>query len=128
MLRLVKRIVTGRLAYCLASLARVAKLIKGARKSHTLVIHGVIPEPITIEDKLSEVKSLGFEPVVKAGPDKFIHISLDKILKNHGIATVMTVGSVAEAAALYAASHEAMLGFKVIAPVDGMSSVTHYVK
>ncbi len=113
---------------CLASLPRVAKLIKEARDSHTFVVYSVIPGPVTIADTLPAVKPLGSEPVVKSGPDKFIHTDLEKILRDHGITTVITVGTAAEGAVLYTASHAALLGFNVIVPVDGMSSATLYAE
>lgn len=111
---------------CLQSLPQVAKLIKAARASHTLVVYSVIPGPAKIADTLPEVKPLGTEPVVKSGPDKFIHTDLDKILRSHGIKTVIVVGTAAEGAVDYTASHAALLGFNVIVPVDGMSSATTY--
>ncbi|HVA11670.1 MAG TPA: cysteine hydrolase [Stellaceae bacterium] len=113
---------------CLASLPQVAKLIKGARDSKTFVVYSVIPGPATIADTLPSVKPNGSEPVVKAGPDKFIGTDLEKILKDKGIATVIVVGTTAQGAVLYTASHAALIGFNVIVPVDGMSADTPYAE
>lgn len=113
---------------CLATLPDVAKLLERARASKTLVVYSVIPGPPTIADTLPPVKPEGTEPVVKSGPDKFINTDLEKILKDHGITTVITVGTAAHGAILYTASHAALLGFKVILPVDGMSAETPYAE
>lgn len=113
---------------CVASLPQVAKLIKEARASKTFIVYTVIPGPPTIADTQPEVKPLGNEPVIKAGVDKFLGTDLAKILKDHGITTVITVGTSAQGAVLYTASHAAMIGFNVIIPVDGMSAETPYAE
>lgn len=113
---------------CLATLPNVATLIARARASKTFVVYSVIPGPPTIADTLPAVKPDGDEPVVKSGPDKFINTDLEKILKDKGITTVITVGTAAHGAVLYTASHAALLGFKVIVPVDGMSAETPYAE
>ena len=48
------------------------------------------------------------------------------MLRDKGLTTVMTVGVAAEAAVLFTASHASLLGFKVVVPVDGMSSGSLY--
>lgn len=113
---------------CLASLPQVAKLLKGARDSKTMVVYSIIPGPATIADTLPNVMPLGSEPVVKSGPDKFIGTDLEKILKDKGITTVIVVGTAAHGAVLYTASHAALLGFDTIVPVDGMSAETPYAE
>jgi len=113
---------------CIASLPQVAKLIKGARDSKTTVIYSVISGPVTIADTLPAVKPLGDEPVVKGGPDKFLHTDLEKLLKDKGIKTVIVVGTAAHGAVLYTASHASLLGFNVIVPVDGVSAETAYAE
>lgn len=111
---------------CVASLPQVAKLIKGARASKTSVIYSIIVTPATAADILPEVKPEGREPVVAAHADKFIGTRLESILKRRHIETVIVVGTDANGAVLYTASHAAMLGFNVVVPVDGMSSKTPY--
>ncbi len=113
---------------CLASLPAVAKLLKGARDSKTMVVYSVIPGPSAIGDTNPAVAPNGTEPVVKSGPDKFIGTDLEKILKDKGIATVIVVGTAAHGAVLYTASHAALLGFQVVIPVDGMSAETPYAE
>lgn len=110
---------------CLASIPKIAALIKRARDSRTTVIYSIVPgsTPAAI---LPAVAPLGNEPLVQSGPDKFIGTDLENILKSRGITTVVTVGTAAEGAVLYTASHAALLGFNVVLPVDGMSSATTY--
>ena len=113
---------------CLASLPKVARLIKAARDSKTTVIYSLIPGPVTPADILPSVAPLGTEPLVRSGPDKFIHTDLEKLLKADGIETVIVVGTAAHGAVLYTASHAALLGFNVIIPVDGMSAENTYAE
>ena len=104
---------------CVADLPHVAKLLQAARANHLFVIHTLAgtTTPADIPDSL---KPQGNEQAFKAGPDKFINSDLDKILKEHGITTVMLVGTAANGAELHTASGAAMRGYKVIVPVDGM--------
>ena len=53
---------------------------------------------------------------------------MEKTLKDKGIQTVIVVGTFAHGAVLATASASAELGFKVIVPVDGMSSPTLYAE
>lgn len=113
---------------CVASIPKVAKLLKGARDSKTTVIYSMFPGPVTSADVLAAVAPLPSEPFVRAGADKFISTDLEKILKDKGIKTVIVVGTAAHGAVLYTASHAAELGFDVIIPVDGMSAENDYIE
>ncbi len=113
---------------CIASLPQVAKLLKAARDSKTMVVYSIIVGPVTTADILPPVAPLGTEPVVRAAPDKFLGTDLEKTLKDKGITTVIVVGTAAQGAVLYTASHASLLGFNVIVPVDGMSSEAPYAE
>lgn len=113
---------------CLASLPKVAALLKAARAAHALVVYSVVVANKGTEAVLPQVAPLGTEPVVKSGPDKFIGTDLAEVLKAHGITTVIPVGTAAEGAVMYTASHAAFLGYKVVLPVDGMSSASPYAE
>ena len=82
------------------------------------VIYTVINKT-TPKDIWAEVAPKGDEPWFLSGPDKFLKTDLEKILKDKGIKTVITVGTAAHGAVLYTASAAAMRGYKVIVPVDG---------
>jgi nicotinamidase-related amidase len=47
--------------------------------------------------------------------------SLEKMLKDKGITTVITVGTATHGAVLYTSSAASLRGFNVVVPVDGMS-------
>lgn len=51
---------------------------------------------------------------------------MEKILQDKGIKTVIIAGTAAHGAVLYTGSEAAFRGFKVIVPVDGMSSDNTY--
>lgn len=106
---------------CVASLPKVAQLLKGARDSHTMVVYSVAGT-MSVADTMPEVKPLGTEPVVASHADKFLGTDLLKILKDKNITTVIVVGTAANGAVLYTGSHAALEGFNVIVPVDGMSA------
>jgi nicotinamidase-related amidase len=77
------------------------------------------------------------EPIIPPnGPNKFLPVDpefnkysdfdLEKVLKDHGIRTVITVGTQVQTAVLHTASEAALRGYKVIVPVDGMSGDSLY--
>src|SRR4051794_25341457 len=72
---------------------------------------------------LKELTPAAGETILGAiGPDKFIGSDLEKTLKNKGIKTVVATGTQAQTSVLHTAGAAALRGFKVIVPVDGMSS------
>ena len=60
--------------------------------------------------------------MIHSNADKFLNTDLDKMLKDKGIQTVITVGTAANGVVLYTAGGAALRGYKVIVPVDGMSA------
>jgi nicotinamidase-related amidase len=109
---------------CVASIPKVEKLIAAARAQGVMLISTTVP-PVPIADTLPAVAPKGNDPVVVAFVDKFIlgdkDTGLEKMLKDKGVANVITVGTAAHGAVLYTASAAALRGFNVIVPVDGMS-------
>jgi nicotinamidase-related amidase len=110
---------------CLATIPRVQTLTKQARSKGVTVIYS-ITSASTDADILKEIAPQGGEPMVKAPADKFLGTDLEKILKDKGIKTVIVTGTAAHGAVLNTGSQAAFRGFKVIVPVDGMSSETTY--
>ncbi|HEY3306161.1 MAG TPA: cysteine hydrolase [Candidatus Binatia bacterium] len=110
---------------CVASAPKVQGLLKQARSNKATVIYSVTTSS-TPADILKEVAPLGSEPMVKAMADKFLGTDLEKILKDKGIKTVIVTGTAAHGAVLNTGSQAAYRGFKVIVPVDGMSSENTY--
>lgn len=111
----------GKRQRCLASLPAVGKFLAEARAKGMMVVYATVPKG-NVADTLPEVAPKGGEPVVSSGPDKFLNTDLEKILKDKGIQTVITIGTAAHGAVLYTASGAAFRGLKVIVPVDGVSS------
>jgi len=74
------------------------------------------------------VAAKGGEPAVQSGADKFIGTDLEKILKDHGIRTVIVTGTAAHGAVLHTGDEAAIRGFHVIVPVDGMSAEDPFVE
>ena len=68
----------------------------------------------------------GKEPFVQSYIDKFLNSDLEKVLKDKGIKTVITVGVSAVGAVLNTASHAAQAGFEVVVPADGLSAPDLY--
>jgi len=111
----------GQRPRCMATLPAMKKLLADARAAKATVVYSIIANS-TIADVLPDVAAQG-EPSVLSGPDKFRNTDLEKILKDKGIQTVITVGTAANGAVLYTASGAAFRGMKVIVPVDGMSAI-----
>jgi nicotinamidase-related amidase len=110
---------------CVATLPTVKKLLDEARAKGMLVIYTAYGK-LTEKDIVPEVAPTGGEPFVVSFLDKYLHTNLEKILKDKGIQTVITVGTFAHGAVLITADESAERGFKVIVPVDGMSADAIY--
>ena len=66
--------------------------------------------------------------VVQRGPDKFLGSGLEQRLKDRGIRTVIVTGTSAQGAVVGTGSGSAQRGYKVVVPVDGMSSEDPYME
>jgi len=124
-LDLVKQI-CGPRPRCVASVPKVQRLLTEAREKGVQVVYSLAGQ--TVADILPDVALRAGEPVVSSGPNKYLNTDLEKILKEKGIKTVIVVGSAAEGAVLNTGAGSALRGFKVIVPVDGMSSSTTYAE
>jgi nicotinamidase-related amidase len=110
---------------CVASVPKIQAFLTQARTKGVSVVHSYTSTS-TPADILKEVAPLPGEPLVQAPADKFFRTDLEKILQDKGIKTVIVVGTAAHGAVLYTGSQSAYRGFKVIVPVDGMSSENTY--
>jgi nicotinamidase-related amidase len=110
---------------CLATLPAMKKLLERARAAKMPVVYSLIANT-TPADVLKDVAPLADELSVRSGPDKFVNTDLDKILKDKGVTTVITVGTAANGAVLFTAAGAVFRGMNVIVPVDGMSAVNPY--
>jgi len=112
---------------CVASLKPIQDLLKRARAAKMTVAHTITSRG-SLEKLLPEVKPISGEPYIKAPVDKFHGEELTKFLKDKGVKQVILVGTSAEGAVIGAATGAAMRGFKVIVPVDGMSSGSPFME
>ena len=110
---------------CIASVAPIQAFLTQARSKGLPVIHSYTTSSAP-GDFLPEVTPATGEPLVRAPADKFVGTDLEKILRDKGIKTVIVVGTAAHGAVISTATQAAFRGFKVIVPVDGMSSESLY--
>jgi nicotinamidase-related amidase len=125
MLDFVKQI-CGPRPRCVASLPKMKSLLNQAREKGVHVVYSLAGQ--TVADILPDVALRAGEPFVSSGPNKFLNTDLEKILKEKGVKTVIVVGTAAEGAVLNTGAGSALRGFKVIVPVDGVSSSTTYAE
>jgi len=117
----------GKNERCLATLPAMKKLLERARAAKMPVVYSLIANT-TPADVLKDVAPLPDEPSVLSGPDKFVRTDLEKILKDKGITTVITVGTASNGAVLFTAAGAVFRGMNVIVPVDGMSARDAYAE
>ena len=77
-------------------------------------------------DIAEKLKPIGSEPVILAGSDKFYGTDLDKVLKDHGIKTVVATGVASNGAVLFTATAAVRRDIAAYVAVDGMSSGSDY--
>ncbi len=112
---------------CITSLPKVQELLEEARSKGFTIIYS-LSAGATSTDIARELAPRTGEPIVTAGPDKFMGTDLEKILMDKGIKTVIVTGTAAHGAVLYTASGAAFRGMQVILPVDGMSAENTYAE
>jgi nicotinamidase-related amidase len=113
---------------CVATLPKVQKLIGEARAKGILVLY-TLAGTSKRTDIIKGVAPLDAEQSLSgAGPDKFVGIDLDAILKGKNIKTLIAVGTAAEGAVLHTAAGAAFRGYDAVVPVDGMSSTNIYAE
>jgi nicotinamidase-related amidase len=111
----------GKRPSCVATVPGAKKLLDAARAAKATVIYSFIANTGP-NDVIKDVAPQQDELHVTAGPDKFFRTDLEKILKDKGIKTVITIGTASHGAVLYTASGAALRGIDAVVPVDGMSS------
>lgn len=108
---------------CAAQVPGLAKLLTDARAHKMFVVFSVATAGSSAKDILAPLAAQDGEPVLPPlGPDKFIGSDLEKNLKDRGIKTLIVTGTAAHTSVLHTGGAAALRGFKVVAPVDGMSS------
>jgi len=114
---------------CVATVPNVKKLHDAARAAGAMVFYSLVGDNPTP----AEIMDPGFAPregewVVQRGPDKYLGSGLDERLKARGIKTVIVCGTSAQSVVIGTGSGSAQRGYKVIVPVDCMSSEDPYME
>ena len=104
---------------CAASLPHVEDLLRKSRHANLMIVFSLTSTG-TLAAVPSGIAAQGGDTVVQSGVDKFLKTDLEAALR--GIDTVIVTGTMAHGAVLYTASEAASRGFKVVVPIDGMSS------
>jgi nicotinamidase-related amidase len=122
---------------CAATIPHVKKLLNEARAHGVLVLHSVPTNNPSGDYIVPDLAPLPVEMIIPPnGPDKFLpfdlqfrkypDFDLERTFSEHGIRTVITVGTQVQTAVLHTAAEAALRGYKVIVPVDGMSGDSLY--
>ena len=115
---------------CVATVPNVKKLHDAARASGAMVFYSLVggdnPTPADIVD--SGIAPRDGEWVFQRGPDKYLGSGLDERLKARRIKTVIVCGTSAQGVVIGTGSGSAQRGYKVIVPVDCMSSEDPYME
>ncbi len=111
---------------CMATLPAVKKLLREARAAKMTVIYTKFGKTTWDDIVDKDLAPASGDPEVTSFADKFLNTDLDKILKDKGIKTVITVGTAANGAVLYTGSGAGLRKYDVVVPVDGISSVDTY--
>ena len=117
---------------CVATIPHVKKLLTEARAHGVLVLHSVPTNNPSGNYIVEDLAPLPGEAIIPPnGPNKFLPFDvnfnrypgfdLERTFSDHGIRTVITVGTQVQTAVLHTAAEAALRGYKVIVPIDGMS-------
>jgi len=106
-------------ASCVASVPKIAALIKKARDAKVPLIYS---QTTTAGSAiLPELAPQTGEPSVATRADKFFNTNLDQLMKDRAVTTAVIVGSAANGAVLYTAFGANLRGYTVVVAEDGIS-------
>ena len=105
---------------CVASVPKVAALIKKARDAKVPVIYSQTTAAGT--QILPDVAPQTGEPQVATRADKFFNTNLDQLMKDRGITTAVIVGTAANGAVLYTSFGANERGYTVVVAEDGIAA------
>ncbi|HWF13269.1 MAG TPA: isochorismatase family protein [Candidatus Acidoferrales bacterium] len=116
---------------CVATVPNVKKLHDAARAAGALVWYSYVGSDgqATPADQIDPgVMARDGEWVRQNGPDKFIGSNLDEKLKARGIKTVIVCGTSFQGVGIGTGGGSAQRGYKVIIPIDCLSSDDPYME
>lgn len=104
---------------CVASLPKVADLLKRAREANATIVYSLTTaEGVTIRPEVGPVSG---DTIVRAPADKFLGTNLDQYLKFVKATHLVIVGTAAHGAVLYTSFGANARGYTVVVPQDGIS-------
>ena len=113
---------------CMATIPNVKRLHDAARAAGVMLWYSIggTSEP-------AEMIGPGFTPhdgewAHQPGPDKFLGSNLEEKLKGHGIKTVVVCGTSFQGVGVGTGTEAAQRGYKVIVPIDCLSSEDTYME
>lgn len=112
---------------CVLTIPRIQRLLAEARARKMMVVYsGGPPNSTNFTMPPAALTPLADEPMVRSNADKWLDTDLEKMLKARGVRSVIITGTSAEGAVLYTAGGAALRGFKVIIPIDAISSANPF--
>ena len=105
---------------CVASLTKIANLLKKARDAKVPVIYSTTTAAGT--QIKTEVAQVAGDPIVAARADKFFGTQLEQLLKDRGVENAVVVGSASNGAVLYTVFGLNLRGFTAVVAQDGISA------
>ena len=114
---------------CVATVPNVKKLIDAARAHNMMVAYNLTGQNPKFEDMIDQsIIPRAGEHLIKngRGANKWYDSDLEQALKAKGIKTVIITGTSAQGAVAGSTQGATERGYKVIVPVDGMSSEDAY--
>jgi nicotinamidase-related amidase len=105
---------------CVASVPKIANLVKKARDAKVPVIYSLTAAAGSVVR--AEVAPQTGDASVTARADKFFGTTLDQILKDKGVENAVVVGSAANGAVLYTTFGLSLRGYTVVVAQDGISA------
>ena len=108
---------------CAASIPKMKKLRDDARAHGVLIVYSLAIAGTGRADIIADIAPSDGDPILPPlGPDKFINSDFEKMLRDRGVTTLILTGTAAQSTVLHTGGEAGLRGFKVIVPVDGMSS------
>ena len=111
---------------CLATVPNVKRLHDAARAANVMLWYTVGENP---EDMIGPgLAPRDGEWVHQNGPDKFLGSNLEETLKSHGIKTIIVCGTSFQGVGIGTGTEAAQRGYKLIVPIDCLSSEDPYME
>jgi len=115
---------------CVATVPSVKKLHDAARASGAMLFYTFVGRG---NPTAADIVDAGLTPrdgewVYQRGPDKFLGSDLEQRLKDKAIKTVIVTGTSAQGVVIGTGSGSAQRGYKVVVPVDTISSEDPYME